>query len=415
MAAASACGGDGAGNTALTEPAASAAPAPSTTSDSSVPATEVSTTTVPATIAPTTAAPTTTAPGPGPEPTAALVEVARADQPVDLAVRPGDPALYVVERAGRVRPLRDGELGPPVLDMTALTRAGGERGLLGLAFSPDGSLAYVNYTDRAGDTVVAEHPVGADGTFGTARVLLTIAQPYANHNGGGMATGPDGLLYIGTGDGGSQGDPQRRALDVRQLLGKMLRIDPTPSATAAYTIPADNPFLAVAGARPELWSLGLRNPWRFSFDRDTGDLWIADVGASAVEEVDVAWADEGGGGGLSFGWSAFEGDERRNTDMPAEGHTPPFYTYPHGDLGCSISGGARYRGTALAALGGWYVFSDYCSTLVRALEVQPDRTLGRVVTLAQAGGQVSAVREGTGGELYVLRLDGPILQVVPAG
>jgi glucose/arabinose dehydrogenase len=414
MAAASACGGDDAAP-APTEPAVSATAAPSTTSDSTVPATDASTTIAPATSAPATATATTTAPGPGPEPTAALVEVARADEPVDLAVRPGDPALYVVERAGLVRPLRDGTLGAPVLDMTALTRAGGERGLLGLAFSLDGSQAYVDYTDRAGDTVVAEHPVAADGTFGAARVLLTIDQPYPNHNGGGLATGPDGLLYIGTGDGGSQGDPERRALDVRQLLGKMLRIDPTPSATGPYTIPADNPFLAVADARPELWSLGLRNPWRFSFDRQTGDLWIADVGGSAIEEVDVAWADQGGGGGLSFGWSAFEGDERRNADMPAEGHTPPWYTYAHGELGCSISGGARYRGSEVPALGGWYVFSDYCSTLVRALEVQPDRTLGRVVTLGEAGGEVSAVREGADGELYVLRLDGPILQVVPAG
>ena len=239
---------------------------------------------------------TTTTVSPDVDPAVAFTEVVELDGGVvDLAWRTGDDALYVVEQAGRVTRLA-GDATATVLDVTDLTDADGERGLLGLAFDPTGQFAYINYTDGQGDTVVSEHPVGDDGQFGTgdsSRLVLQIEQPYANHNGGDLTFGPDGMLYIGMGDGGSGGDPERRATDMTTLLGKLLRIDPAAGGGEPYVIPADNPFVPDADVSPEIWASGLRNPWRFSFDRETGDLWIADVGQNAVEEIDVAPATGG--------------------------------------------------------------------------------------------------------------------------
>lgn len=380
------------------ESAATSAP-PSTTGVSEAPAST----------APDTAAATTLPLG---DPSIALVPIASFEQPVDLASRAGDTTAYVVERVGRVTPLRDGVVAASVLDITDLTEGEGERGLLGLTFSPDGSLAYVNHTDNSGDTVIAEYAVSADGTFdeSSRRVLLTVDQPYANHNGGDVTIGPDGMLYIGMGDGGDGGDPQRYSLNVTSLLGKMLRIDPTPSAGAPYTVPADNPFVGVAGARPEIWSVGLRNPWRFSFDSATGDLWIADVGQNVLEEIDVAWAADGGGRGLNFGWSAFEGTQRYNDDQSPEGATPPIHEYEHGDLGCSISGGAVYRGAEIPALVGWYVWGDYCSGQLQALRVQ-DRAVAQVLPLAVQS-QNTAIRVGPDGELWAISIGGEVARIV---
>ncbi len=345
--------------------------------------------------------------------------VARADQPVDVAVRPGTPPVaYLVERPGRVRVLDAAhQPGRVVLDISDDTEAQGERGLLGLAFSADGSHAYVNFTTNGGDTNVDEYRVNPDGSFDEAsrRSVYAVDQPYGNHNGGDLATGPDGLLYVFTGDGGSANDPERVALDLASPLGKILRIDPTPSADGSFTVPADNPFVTVDGALGEIWAVGLRNPWRAAFDDATGDLWIADVGQNEWEEISVGWAAEGrdAARGVSFGWSAFEGTHRFNEDQPAEGHTPPIFEYPHGELGCSISGGLRYRGADIASLQGWYVFTDYCSGLVRALEVLPDRTAGRVVELGSVPAAVAVVADARG-ELVVLSLDGDIVPVVPA-
>lgn len=336
-----------------------------------------------------------------------LVELAEVDQPTGVAVRPGDDRLFVVERGGTVVPVAaDGTVGEAVLDITSLVRSGGEQGLLGLAFHPTEALAYVDYTGTdGGNTHIAEVPVAADGTMDAAslREVLEIDQPYSNHNGGQLAFGPDGMLYIGMGDGGSGGDPERRGLDVRQLLGKILRIDPRASGGEPYTVPADNPFVGVAGARPEIWSVGLRNPWRFSFDPSTGDLWIADVGQGEWEEVDVAWADEGGGRGWNFGWSAFEGSHRFNTDQPTQGAVPPIFEYSHSG-GCSVSGGALYRGAAIPALDGWYVYGDYCAGEVRALEIV-DRAVAREVVLGDVP-SISSVAAGPDGELYVTSVDG---------
>jgi glucose/arabinose dehydrogenase len=363
----------------------------------------------------TSPAATTPAPPLG-DPSVNLVQFSGAEQPVDIAWRAGDVTAFVVGLPGRVVPMRDGVTGSPVLDITDLTSTGGEQGLLGLTFSTDGSKAYINYTDNDGDTVIAEYAVAADGTFdeNTRRELLTIDQPYENHNGGNVTIGPDSMLYIGMGDGGSGGDPQRFALNVASLLGKILRIDPTAAPDGeSYSVPADNPFVGVPGAQPEIWSVGVRNPWRMSFDSATGDLWFGDVGQNELEEVDVAWADQGGGRGLNFGWSAFEATARFNTDQSPEGATPPIYEYPHGDdTGCSITGGAMYRGAAIPELVGWYVFGDYCSGNISALRIV-DRALVDTVLLGSRPG-VTAIREGSDGELVVLAADGSISAIVSA-
>jgi glucose/arabinose dehydrogenase len=355
-------------------------------------------------------------PGPVNPADIAFDEFVRVEHPVDLTFRAGDPALYVVSQDGFVVAVRDGVVDENrVLDISGDITSGGERGLLGLTFSTDGSRAYVDYTNDDGDTEIAEYAVGADGAFDPAskRLLLKIDQPYANHNGGQVRIGPDGMLYIGMGDGGDAGDPQRRALNVGELLGKLLRIDPTPAGDQPYTIPPDNPFVGVDGARPEIWSVGLRNPWRYSFDRETDDLWIADVGQGAWEEIDVGWADEGGGRGVNYGWSAFEGTHRYHDDQPPDGVTPPIHEYEHGSLGCSISGGVRYRGAAIPSLVGSYVYSDYCSGQVRAFPVNPDRTAGDEVTLTTLP-TVSEVAQGPDGELFVLSLDGLVYAATPS-
>jgi glucose/arabinose dehydrogenase len=346
------------------------------------------------------------------DPVVALSPVANLADAVDLAWRTNDPTMFVVNQDGSVVPLRDGQLGDPVLDVSALTDAGGERGLLGLTFGPDGTTGYVDYTDNDGDTVIASYAVDAAGVFdvGSRAELLTIDQPYANHNGGNVMIGPDGMLYIGMGDGGDAGDPGRRSLNVGTLLGKILRIDPVGGSP--YAVPPDNPFVGVPGALPEIWSVGVRNPWRMSFDPATGDLWFGDVGQGEIEEIDVAWAADGAGRGLNFGWSAFEGTHRYNDDQSPDGVTPPIYEYEHGDAGCSVSGGAMYRGAAIPSLVGWFVFGDYCSGNLYAIETT-DRVLTGSLLLGNQPG-ITAVRAGPDGELYVLSLDGTISRVVAA-
>jgi glucose/arabinose dehydrogenase len=408
-----------AGSLAPDDTPVATSPDPSATPD----APAASTTAVAVTAAPATADTTAdTTPGaatdtaattaaPLGDPVVTLVPVVEASSPVDLAWRAGDPTLFVVEQDGLIRPWRDGALGDAVLDISDMTDAGGEQGLLGLTFTADGTRAYINYTDDNGDTRIVEYSVATDGTFEPAsrRELLMIEQPYGNHNGGNVTIGPDGYLYVGMGDGGSGGDPERRALNVTTLLGKILRIDPAPAGDAPYTIPPDNPFVGVAGAREEIWSVGVRNPWRMSFDRTTGDLWFGDVGQGDIEEIDVAWADEGAGRGYNFGWSAFEGSERFNEDQPPDGATPPIFEYEHGDAECSVSGGTVYRGKAIPALVGWYVYADYCSGTVFAIVVQ-DKALVDSIVLGQSE-RVSAVREGPDGELYVLSTGGTISQI----
>jgi glucose/arabinose dehydrogenase len=360
---------------------------------------------------PATSAPATT---PSADPVVSFESIGDFDQPLDVAWRPGDPTLFVVEQPGTIVAF-DPATGErrTALDLTDLTDARAEQGLLGVVIDPTGEVAYVNHIDDGGDTDIAAYAVAADGTFDPAsrRLLLEIDQPYSNHNGGDLAIGPDGLLYIGMGDGGSGGDPQRFALDLSSPLGKILRIDPAaPSGGRPYTIPADNPFVATEGALPELFSIGLRNPWRFTFDPVTADLWIADVGQNEFEEVNVVPAPPDGsiaGAGVSFGWSAYEGTERFNSDQPADGHLSPVVVYPHG-ADCSVSGGAPYRGSAVPDLVGWYVYADYCSGNVWGLDV----ALGRSLLLGTVAGSVTAVVAGPDQELYVTTAAGPVLRIV---
>ena len=403
------CGGDASSSVDVTFHTGSSPPASATTAP---PGSAAETPSGDSLATPTTsiAAPTSEPLG---RPTVSLTELGAFEQPVGFTWRPTDGTTYVVEQAGRVVIMNDGQPGATALDMSDRTEASGEQGLLGLAINAAGTFAYVDYTDDDGNTEIDEYAIRPDGTFdaATRRTVLAFDQPYPNHNGGELVFGPDHMLYIGTGDGGGEKDPERRALNLGEWLGKMLRIDPRPGGGAAYTVPPDNPFVGIAGARPEIWSVGLRNPWRFSFDRQTGDLWIADVGQDSWEEVDVAWAADGSGRGMNFGWSAWEGNHRLNDDQSPDGATAPIYEYPHGDAGCSISGGVRYRGTAIPELVGWYMYGDYCSGQVRALKitgnaVTDEVTLGNVAS-------ISAVTETPDGELLVLSVAGSIFAVTP--
>ena len=345
----------------------------------------------------------------------ALTEIGSFDEPVALVDRQG--TLYVAEKGGRVLALT-GDEPVEVLDMTDRTESAGERGLLGLAFSPDGARLYVSYTNNDGDSRVDEYAMGT-GPEGTAdpatrREVLALDQPYGNHNGGHILFGPDGLLYLGYGDGGSAGDPERRGLDPRTLLGKLLRIDPRPSGDRPYTIPADNPFADGAAALPEIWSAGLRNPWRFSFDPANGDLWIGDVGQNAVEEIDlVPFALGGAGRGADFGWSAFEGTDRYNEDQESPNHWPPIYEYRHEDGGCSVTGGVVYRGEAIPALRGAYLFGDYCATGITAL-VAEDGQLVDAATISDEPGRIVSFGTDGAGEVYVVSIGGAVSRLDPA-
>jgi glucose/arabinose dehydrogenase len=349
-------------------------------------------------------------------------EVATFDEPVVVLARPRDPdpdRVHVAERSGRVVAV---ELATgrrtDVADLTARTRAGGERGLLGMAFSPDGSRLYVHYTDRNGDTNVDEFTMTAAGRADplSRRRLLLVEQPFANHNGGDLVTGPDGMLYLGLGDGGSAGDPEGNGQDLGSLLGKLLRIDPRPVAGASYGVPSDNPFVGRPGTRPEIWSYGLRNPWRFSFDPATGDLWIGDVGQDRLEEIDVARAADGGGRGVNFGWKAFEGSRVFDRSVPAPGAAGPYHEYPHGTgdgEGCSVTGGVVYRGTALAGLAGAYLFADYCVPGIRAV---PASGAGAAVSVPLTDGPTEVVAFGVdgSGEPLVASLGGGLYRIEAA-
>jgi glucose/arabinose dehydrogenase len=345
-----------------------------------------------------------------------LERVGAFDQPVYVAQPPGERHdLFVVEQTGRIVRVRDGRtVRQPFLDLSDRVSCCGEQGLLSMAFAPDyerSGVLYVDYTDRAGDTRVVEYrrgPGGERAATETARTVLAVDQPYPNHNGGQLQFGPDGLLYVGLGDGGSEGDPDRVGQDRSSPLAKILRIDPRPRDGSPYSVPADNPFVDSPRARPETFALGLRNPWRFSFDRETGALWIGDVGQSRFEEVDaVAPADAAG---ANFGWSAFEGDARFNDDQHAPGAVRPVLTYSHDD-GCSVTGGYVVRDPSLPRLRGRYVYGDYCAGELRSFVAAPgrrardDRALGLHVDALSSFGEDSA------GHVYVTSLEGPVFRL----
>lgn len=339
-----------------------------------------------------------------------LTEVATGlDSPVAFAARSDDDALYVAEQPGRVRAIRDGEVDDQaVLDVSGDLTAGGEQGLLGICFSPDGALLYIDFTDHDGNTRVQEFEMRDDGTADEAsrRELLFVEQPYGNHNGGHVMFGPDGMLYVGLGDGGSAGDPEGNGQDLGALLGKILRIDPRASGDDPYSVPADNPFLDDDGARPEIWMYGLRNPWRFSWDRATHDLWIGDVGQNEWEEIDFTPA---GQSGVNFGWNAREGAHDYAGSAP-EVVVGPIYEYSHAEGGVSVTGGFVYRGSAIPDLVGAYLFADYAQGDIVALS-QMDGALAEERDLGVNAGQVSTFGEDTAGELYVVDVNGRVLRI----
>jgi glucose/arabinose dehydrogenase len=351
-----------------------------------------------------------------------LTAIAKLERPTVLTTRTGDDTLYVVEKAGRVRAIRDGKLDPkPVLDIASMVNSGGnEQGFLGLAFSPDGSKMYVHYSGRAGETHVDEYAVNANGTVNTAsrRQVLTQPQPQSNHNGGELAFGPDGLLYLGLGDGGNAGDAgpghvaDGNGQSLGTLLGKILRINPMPSGAEPYTIPPDNPFVNTAGARPEIWSYGLRNPWRFSWDKATGDLWIGDVGQNLWEEIDMQTKSAGAGKGVNFGWNVVEATHPyRDGSVP--GAVPPVFEYSHDDGNCAVTGGYVYRGSAIPAMQGVYLFADYCAGLLRALVASDGRVVqDRILTVRSPA--ITSFGQDAAGELYVLSDEGDVYRVDPA-
>jgi len=339
----------------------------------------------------------------------ALTRVATVEQPLAIAIRRGDPSLYIAEKTGRVVAFRGGRVtGRPVLDLSDDVSLGGEQGLLGLAFSPDGQSLYVNYTDVDGDTRIVGYAMQGDHVSrASRRQVLFVRQPYDNHNGGDLVFGPDGDLYVGLGDGGSGGDPHGNGQSLGTFLGKMLRIRPTPAGPEPYRVPPDNPFVGDPGARPEIWAYGLRNPWRYSFDPATGDLWIADVGQSAWEEIDRLPA--GSPGGANFGWNLLEGTHRYAGSAPPAA-VPPVYEYSHATGGCVVIGGDVYRGSAIPGLVGDYVFADFCEGTLQALRLQPDGSVTHQ-PLGVSLPNVSSFGTGPDGELYVTSLDGGVYRL----
>jgi glucose/arabinose dehydrogenase len=333
-----------------------------------------------------------------------------------MAIRSGDPAIYLVSKVGLIQVLRGGVVDPSsALDLSSVVSRGSEQGLLGLAFSRDGRFAYVNYTDRHGDTNIVEYS-WRDGRadLSSRRLVLFVRQPHPNHNGGDLVFGPDGDLYIGLGDGGSGPntgvDPHHNGQNRGVLLGKMLRLDPRPSPGRAYGIPANNPFVGQANVRPEIWAYGLRNPWRYSFDRETSDLWIADVGAGAEEEIDVQPARSAGG--QNYGWSRLEGTHvLQSPPPPPPDAIPPVYEYNHQSGGCAITGGFVYRGSAIPGLRGWYVFGDFCLGGLNALQLAGGRSIEE--TLHANVPELSSFGEDQDGELYALSLAGGVYRLEP--
>jgi uncharacterized protein (TIGR03437 family) len=324
--------------------------------------------------------------------------------PTDIqAANDGAGRLFLVQQNGVIRILRDGAvLSRPFLDISSKTTGSGERGLLGLAFPPGFAQSqrfYVHYTDLQGDTTVALYRVSSDPNLAdppSEIVLLKQTQPFSNHNGGQLTFGPDGYLYLGLGDGGSGGDPQGNGQNRNTLLGKILRFD-VESDPGRIRIPLSNPFVNTAGARPEVWAYGLRNPWRFSFDRDTHDLWIADVGQDRYEEVDFQLASSPGG--ENYGWNRMEGLHCYAAACDQSGLVLPVAEYSHADGGCSITGGYVYRGRQSPGMRGLYLYGDLCSGRIWGIERQGAAWTNR--QLLASGFSITTFGQDESGEIYV--------------
>jgi glucose/arabinose dehydrogenase len=338
------------------------------------------------------------------------------EQPLYVTQPPGSSDLYVVERTGKVVIVRDGEkLATPFLDISPQVSTEVEQGMLSITFAPDyqrSGLLYAYYSDRRGNQRIVEMRRSADNpdrTDGKQRLVLEMADYAPNHNGGLIVFGPDGHMYVGTGDGGGSGDPRRNAQNLGSLLGKLLRIDPREVGGDPYSVPADNPFTGRAGARPEVYAYGLRNPWRFAFDTGSGALTIGDVGQDRFEEIDVVAP--GAAAGANFGWSALEGDSPFNSDQRAPGAVKPALVYSH-DEGCSVNGGYVVRDRELPSLAGRYVYSDFCAGQLRSFKLSgtkasDDKPLGLEVSSPTSFGTDNA------GHIYVTTLDGDVFRLAP--
>jgi glucose/arabinose dehydrogenase len=387
-----------------------------------------------ATSSQSSAAGETASPGPSPSPSSsptglATVHIDLTEVLVGLSnpiavSSAGDSRLFVVEQTGKIAIVQGGANVGTFLDVSSLISCCGERGLLGLAFHPQyasNGRFFVRYTDAAGDVRISEFHVSSNPNVAdpsSGKILLTIPHPsFANHNGGVIAFGPDGDLYIGTGDGGSGGDPNNHGQSLSTLLGKMLRIDVDhTSAGAPYAIPASNPFAGQDGLDAEIFAYGLRNPYSFSFDRQTGDLWIGDVGQDLWEEVDRATAATGGGRGDNFGWSVMEGSHcyKPATDCSTGGKVMPVAEYAHGagdSTGCAIIGGFVYRGTANPALAGRYLFGDNCSGNIWDIAAAGPASQPPQLLLS-SGLHVTGWGQGADGELYLVASNGGLYRLV---
>ncbi len=374
------------------------------------------------------------APSPGPPSPGLSLQFQRVNPsvplafPVFLTAPPGDNArIFVIEKGGTVKILdrNSGALMSTFINISSLVSTGSEQGLLGFAFDPQYATNrrfYLSYTDINGSSVIARflaNPVNPNVALPAAdHVILTISQPFTNHNGGMIAFGQDGFLYIGLGDGGSAGDPGHRAQNLTNLLGKLLRIDVSqsgPPPLAAYTVPPSNPCVGQAGVRPEIWSIGLRNPWRYSFDRLSGDLYLADVGQGDREEVNLSPLTSGGGKGLNYGWSVLEGTICFPVGVPcnAAGLVHPVVEYDHGSGACSITGGYVYRGPAIPALQGTYFYSDFCTSFIRSFRYVNGQVTQHFdwASLNLSAENVTSFGEDNQGELYVMTSQGGLYRI----
>ncbi len=347
----------------------------------------------------------------------ALQEIAHGLQsPIWLTSPPGDHRLFVVEQPGRIRVIVDGRLlQRPFLDLTSLVRDGGERGLLSVAFHPRyarNGRFYVDYTDREGNTRVERYTVSGDPLVAdptSAKLILRVRQPFANHKGGLVLFGPDGMLYVGLGDGGSEGDPLQNGQNRATLLGKLLRLDVDHGDP--YAVPPDNPFARGRRGRPEIWAYGLRNPWRFCFDERERLLYIADVGQNKWEEVDVAPDSRPG---QNYGWSLMEGRHCFHPpDCDPSGLVLPALEYGH-DRGCAIIGGFVYRGRAIPELVGQYLYGDYCGGWIRSFRWDGHQATGERAWKLPRVPALTSFGQDADGEVYVLSQEGRVYRLVRA-
>jgi glucose/arabinose dehydrogenase len=333
--------------------------------------------------------------------TYSLKKIVDAEEPIQVLANPATRAVFVVEKTGRIRSLENNTVGAPVLDVNTKVSSGGEQGLLGAAFSPKGDWLYTNHTDTNGDTRITAYPFTTRADEEKAVELLKVDQPYSNHNGGGLDVTNNGVLWIGLGDGGSGGDPKGYGQNRKVLLGKILRIQPTPTAAEPYTIPSGN--LTGPGDRKEIWAYGLRNPWRFDVDELSKSVWIADVGQNEWEEINKVPLSTTG---ANFGWKNREGARPFKGGKRPPGAIEPIITYGRSS-GCSVTGGLVYRGSALPGLVGNYLYTDYCQGAIKRLAPGSRKPQ----TLDVSTKSPSSFGVDAEGEIYVTSLDGGVYKL----